>query len=306
MQVITPRPSDLGDGFVVHRALPSAARRAVGPFVFLDEFGPVAMEPGRGMDVRPHPHIGLATVTYLFDGEVMHRDSLGSVVTIRPGEVNWMTAGRGIVHSERSPQSARVGGARLWGLQFWVALPLELEGCPPAFAHHDAAALPPAAREGVQLRVVLGEAFGQRSPVALTSPMFLVDARLAPGARLELDVAHAERAAYVVDGEVRALGLPDAAASQPTPREHLLCFDAGEPLVLEAGTEPAHVVLLGGPPLDAPRFLWWNFVSSSRDAILDAQATWSAQDPAQFPPVPGETERIPLPSRPAPPSPTAL
>jgi redox-sensitive bicupin YhaK (pirin superfamily) len=305
MQVITPRPSDLGDGFVVHRALPSAARRAVGPFVFLDEFGPVTMEPGRGMDVRPHPHIGLATVTYLFEGEVVHRDSLGSVETIRPGEVNWMTAGRGIVHSERSPQSARAAGARLWGLQFWVALPLELEACPPAFAHHDAEALPRAARGGVRLNVVLGEAFGLRSPVALTSPMFLVDARLEAGARLELDVKHAERAAYVVSGEVRTIGA-NAGAEAPVVREHLLAFDDGEPLVLEAGAEPAHVVLLGGPPLDAPRFLWWNFVSSSRDAILDAQGTWSAQDPAQFPPVPGETEHIPLPSRPAPPAPTTL
>jgi redox-sensitive bicupin YhaK (pirin superfamily) len=302
MQVITPRPSDLGDGFVVHRALPGAARRAVGPFVFLDEFGPIAMEPGRGMDVRPHPHIGLATVTYLFEGEVVHRDSLGSVATIRPGAVNWMTAGRGIVHSERSPQSARAAGVRLWGLQFWVALPLELESCPPAFVHHGANTLPRATRAGVSLGVVLGEAFGLRSPVALTSPMFLVDARLEAGARLELDVAHAERAAYVAAGEVRVAGTDSA----PVPREHLLCFDAGEPLVLEAAAGPAHVVLLGGPPLDAPRYLWWNFVSSSRDAILDAQGAWTAQDPAQFPPVPGETEHIPLPSRPAPPSPTAL
>jgi redox-sensitive bicupin YhaK (pirin superfamily) len=245
-------------------------------------------------------------VTYLFEGEVVHRDSLGSVMTIRPGEVNWMTAGRGIVHSERSPQSARAAGARLWGLQFWVALPLELENTVPAFAHYDAAALPRTTLGGARLSVVLGEAFGLRSEVAVTSPMFLVDARLEPGARLELDVAHPERAAYVVSGEVRAIGAHGAPADAPTSREHLLCFDPGEPLVLEAGAEPAHVVLLGGPPLDAPRFLWWNFVASSRDAILDAQGAWTEQDPALFPPVPGETEHIPLPSRPAPPAPTAL
>jgi len=301
MQVITPRPSDLGDGFMVHRALPSMARRAVGPFVFLDEFGPVQMERGRGMDVRPHPHIGLSTVTYLFEGEIVHRDSLGSVATIRPGEVNWMTAGRGIVHSERSPAEARAAGVRLWGLQFWVALPLELETCPPAFAHTDADAIPRTGRPGARIAVVLGEAFGLRSPVAVTSPVFLVDVRLDAGASITLDAAHAERAAYVVEGEVRSPG-----AAEPVGREHLLWFDADEDVTLTAADAPAHVVFLGGPPLDAPRFLWWNFVSSSRDAVLDAQAAWSAQDPAQFPPVPGETEHIPLPSRPVPPAATPL
>ena len=298
MQVITPHPSDLGDGFLVHRALPSAARRAVGPFVFLDQFGPVQLAPGKGLDVRPHPHIGLATVSYLFEGTILHRDSLGSVVPIRPGEVNWMTAGRGIVHSERSPDELRADGPRLWGLQFWVALPLELEQCPPAFAHHGADAIPRVTRPGARLSVVLGEAFGAVSPVALTSPMFLVDVTLEAGATLELEVDHAERAAYVLEGEVRA---NDAQAA--TAKEHLIVFDAGEPARLTAGSEPAHVVLLGGPPLDAPRFLWWNFVSSQGDLILEAQAAWSEQ---RFPKVPGETEFIPLPSRPMPPQPTAL
>ncbi len=293
MQVITPRPSDLGDGFVVHRALPSAVRRAVGPFVFLDQFGPVQLAPGTGMDVRPHPHIGLATVSYLFEGTILHRDSLGSVVPIRPGEVNWMTAGRGIVHSERSPDELRADGPRLWGLQFWVALPLELEQCPPAFAHHGAEAIPRVTRPGARLSVVLGKAFDAESPVALTSPMFLVDVRLDAGATIELDVDDAERAAYVLAGEVRA---NDAEAG--TAKEHLIVFDAGEPARLTAGAEPAHVVFLGGPPLDAPRFLWWNFVSSQRDLILEAQTAWSEQ---RFPKVPGETEFIPLPSRPAPP-----
>jgi redox-sensitive bicupin YhaK (pirin superfamily) len=298
MQVIQPHPSDLGDGFIVHRALPSAARRAVGPFVFLDQFGPVQLGPGKGLDVRPHPHIGLATVSYLFEGEILHRDSLGSVVPIRPGEVNWMTAGRGITHSERSPDAARAAGPRLWGLQFWVALPLELEQCPPAFAHHAAREIPRVERPGARMSVVLGEAFGQRSPVVVTSPMFLVDVQLEAGASVELDVPHAERAAYVLEGAVRGND-----ADTPTPLEHLMVFEDGERLVLTAGEAPAHVVLLGGPPLDAPRFLWWNFVSSQRDLILEAQAAWSAQ---QFPTVPGETEYIPLPSRPLPPAPTVL
>jgi redox-sensitive bicupin YhaK (pirin superfamily) len=298
MQVITPHPSDLGDGFLVHRALPSAARRAVGPFVFLDQFGPVQLGPGKGLDVRPHPHIGLATVSYLFEGAILHRDSLGSVVAIRPGEVNWMTAGRGIVHSERSPEELRADGPRLWGLQFWVALPLALEQCPPAFAHHGADQIPKVERAGARLSIVLGEAYGATSPVALTSPMFLVDVRLEAGATLALDVGYAERAAYVLEGEVRAND-----ADSATPLEHLIVFDEGERAVLTAGNEPAHVVLLGGPPLDAPRFLWWNFVSSQRDLILEAQAAWSAQS---FPSVPGETDYIPLPSRPLPPAPTPL
>ena len=298
MQVITPHPSDLGDGFLVHRALPSAARRAVGPFVFLDQFGPVQLAPGKGLDVRPHPHIGLATVSYLFEGTILHRDSLGNVVPIRPGEVNWMTAGRGIVHSERSPAELRAGGPRLWGLQFWVALPLELEQCAPAFAHHGADAIPRVTRPGARLAVVLGEAFGATSPVALTSPMFLVDVRLEAGATITLDVDAAERAAYVLEGQARA---NDADAA--TAKEHLVVFDAGEQAQLTAGDAPAHVVFLGGPPLDAPRFLWWNFVSSQRDRILEAQAAWSEQ---RFDKVPGETEYIPLPSRPAPPAPTAL
>jgi redox-sensitive bicupin YhaK (pirin superfamily) len=300
MQVITPHPSDLGDGFVVHRALPSALRRAVGPFVFLDQFGPVRLGAGKGLDVRPHPHIGLATVSYLFEGAILHRDSLGSVVEIRPGEVNWMTAGRGIVHSERSPDALRADGPRLWGLQFWVALPLALEQCPPAFAHHGADEIPRVERPGVRLSVVLGDAFGATSPVQLTSPMFLVDVRLAAGARLELDAGHAERAAYVLEGAVRT---GDGDGGDATPREHLIVWDDGEPALLVAGAEPAHVVLLGGPPLDAPRFLWWNFVSSRRDLILEAQAAWSQQ---RFAAVPGETESIPLPARPLPTEPTPL
>jgi redox-sensitive bicupin YhaK (pirin superfamily) len=301
MQVIVPRPSDLGDGFYVRRALPSAARRAVGPFVFLDEFGPVAMPPGTGMDVRPHPHIGLATVSYLFEGEIVHRDSLGSVQTIRPGAVNWMTAGRGIVHSERSPDSERARGVRLWGLQFWVALPLAHERDEPAFFHHDERELPTAAPGGARVRVVLGEAFGLRSPVRTVSPMFLVDARLDAQARLAPDIAGGERAAYLVQGAIRA-----GAAGDRVEQGHLVWFDEGESFAVEAVDGPAHVVFLGGPALDAPRFLWWNFVASSRDAILDAQAAWTAQPNDTFAQVPGETEHIPLPARPLPPAPATL
>ncbi|MET0382127.1 MAG: pirin family protein [Burkholderiaceae bacterium] len=298
MQVIMPRPSDLGDGFVVHRALPSAARRAVGPFVFLDQFGPARFAPGKGLDVRPHPHIGLATVSYLFEGEIVHRDSLGSVVPIRPGDVNWMTAGRGITHSERSPDSARLAGATLWGLQFWVALPLALEDCAPAFAHHGAEAIPEVERPGARIRVVLGEAFGARSPVVPTSPMFLIDVRLEAGARVAFDMPSAERAAIVVDGAVRG-GAPDVSV----PKEHLIVFDEGERCVLTAGDAPARLAFLGGPPLDAPRFLWWNFVGSRREPILRARHDWAQR---RFPPVPGETGSIPLPpSRPLPPMPTA-
>jgi len=290
MDIITPRPSDLGNGFMVRRALPSAGRRAVGPFVFLDEMGPVRFEPGQGLDVRPHPHIGLATVTYLFEGEILHRDSLGSVAPIRPGDVNWMTAGRGIVHSERTPPALRGQGSSLWGLQCWVALPLDLEDCDPAFAHHEAGELPRTERDGARLRVVVGEAFGLRSPVAVSSPMFMVDAQLAPGARLALDADHPERAAYVVSGTVRADD-NDAPACGPG---QLLVFAPDEPAALQAGDAPVRLVWLGGAALDAPRFVWWNFVASRRQAIEEASTRWTAQ---AFPAVPGETEFIPLPER---------
>lgn len=295
MHTIIPRPSDLGDGFMVRRALPAAMQRAVGPFVFLDEMGPAQFEPGHGLDVRPHPHIGLATVTYLFEGEILHRDSLGTVVPIRPGDVNWMTAGRGIVHSERTPPELRATGSRLWGLQFWVALPVEQEACDPSFSHHDASALPQTRLGGARLRLVAGSAYGLRSPVRAPSPLFLLDVHLAPGAHLELEDRHAERAAYVVEGTVRTED-----GGQTCTAGHLLVFDPGAPVLLEAGDAGARCVLFGGSALDAPRFLWWNFVSSQRERIADAKARWAAQT---FASVAGETDFVPLPpERPPPPA----
>src|SRR4051794_16096816 len=204
--VIVPRTRDLGDGFTVRRALPAVEKRMVGPFVFFDQMGPVMLAAGRGLDVRPHPHIGLATVTYLFEGEIDHRDSLGTVQRIVPGEVNWMTAGRGIVHSERTPPDARSRGGRLFGIQLWVALPREHEEIAPSFAHTRADALPVLEDRGIHLRAVLGTVHGARSPVAVLSGMFYAAVSLEPGARFPLPSEHEERAAYVAEGSVSVAG----------------------------------------------------------------------------------------------------
>jgi redox-sensitive bicupin YhaK (pirin superfamily) len=282
--VIEARPRDLG-GFSVRRTLPVAARRLIGPFVFFDHFGPMRFPPGEGMTVRPHPHIGLATVSYLFDGEIMHRDSLGSAQPIRPGDVNWMTAGRGIVHSERSAPERREQGGGLHGIQLWVALPLEDEETEPRFEHTPASALPRIAGTGVRLAVILGEAYGARSPVNVASPTFYVDAELDPNAVLEVPEAYEERAAYVVAGSVACEGAN---------------FHEGTMVVFRPGTrvsvlarEPARVMLLGGAKLAGERHIWWNFVSSSLERIERAKADWRE---GRFPLVPGdEIERIPLP-----------
>jgi redox-sensitive bicupin YhaK (pirin superfamily) len=285
--VIEGRERDLGDGFRVRRLLPAATRRMVGPFIFFDQMGPVRMDPGRGLDVRPHPHINLATVTYLFEGEILHRDSLGTQQVIRPGELNWMTAGRGIVHSERSPADVRERGVRLHGLQLWVALPKASEEVAPSFQHHAAGALPTLERAGAQLRVIAGSAYGAASPVRVLSPLFYVEARLEPGAELPLPDEHADRAAYVVegraccDGEARGPGV-------------MLIFREGAPARLRA-EEPSLVVLLGGAPLGGERHVWWNFVSSSQERIEQAKRDWRE---GAFPKVPGdEREFIPLPER---------
>jgi hypothetical protein len=280
---IVPPTRDLGDGFKVRRALPSVQRRMVGPFVFLDEMGPAQFAPGDGLDVRPHPHIGLATVTYLFDGEILHQDSLGVRQPIRPGDVNWMTAGRGIVHSERTPQALRTGGLRTWGLQAWVALPARDEECEPGFRHYPQKDLPAASSDGVRVTLIAGELLGLRSALETLSPMFYADVALDAGAKLALPPAYEERACYIAEGGIELDG-------QSFDRGRLLVFRPGAQVVLEAPAK-ARVMLLGGEPL-GPRYVWWNFVSSSRERIEAAKADWKA---GRFAAVPGDPEFIPLP-----------
>ena len=283
--VIIPRTHDLG-GFEVRRALPSQARRMVGPFVFFDHMGPGEFLANQGLDVRPHPHIGLATVTYLFEGSILHRDTLGSEQSIVPGDVNWMTAGRGIAHSERTDPALRTHSNPLFGIQSWVALPKEFEETAPDFVHHPGATLPVLEDRGTRLRLIAGEGWGARSPVATLSPLFYADASLAPGAALPLPAQHEERAAYVLDGEV------DVAGDTFAPGR-MLVFRAGDDLALTAGAQGARVLLLGGAAMDGPRHLFWNFVSSSRERIEQAKADWTA---GRFGTVPGdEKEFIPLP-----------
>lgn len=283
--MLTSHSKDLG-GFSVRRLLPAAKCRAVGPFIFFDHMGPVVFAPGQGVDVRPHPHIGLATVTYLFEGGLLHRDSLGTVQEIRPGDVNWMTAGRGIVHSERTPPALRESGATMNGLQFWVALPREHEQCEPAFQHCPAESLPRLDGNGDSLRLIAGEAFGLRSPVQVLSPLFYADLTLKAGGSFAFTVEHAERALYPVAGQVR-LG------DEALPLDQLAVLEPGRPVRIEADTD-ARVMLLGGAPLDAPRHMWWNLVSSDPALVEQARLDWAA---GHFPGVPGETERIPLPER---------
>lgn len=286
--VLVPRTRDLG-GFEVRRALPSGRRRMVGPFVFLDQMGPSPLRAGQGLDVRPHPHIGLATLTYLFRGEILHRDSLGSVQPIRPGEVNWMTAGRGIVHSERTPAELRGRDHELFGLQAWVALPVAAEETAPAFEHHAAAALPCVEGDGWTLRVIVGEWQGRRSPVSTFSETLYANLELAAGARFPLAGGPAERALYLAEGILQIAGRRHEAG-------RLLVLHPGDALDLRAD-QPSRVILLGGEPMDGPRFIWWNFVSSRRERIEQAKADWRA---GHFPPVPGEHEAIPLPDTPGP------
>jgi redox-sensitive bicupin YhaK (pirin superfamily) len=281
--IIVPRTTDVGD-FLVHRALPSARRRMVGPFIFLDEMGPGEFRAGSGLDVRPHPHIGLATVTYLFAGEVMHRDSLGSVLAIRPGALNLMSAGRGITHSERTAPERRQKGETLHGLQCWVALSKGQEEAPPAFTHYDAEALPVVAGEGKHLRVIAGSFLGASSPVTTGWDTLFVDVALDAGAKIPLDADAEERAIYLVAGEIDILGDRFAAG-------RLLVFRPGDRITLTAMT-PVRLAILGGATMDGPRHIWWNFVSSRQDRIDQAKADWKA---GRFDSVPGESEFIPLP-----------
>jgi hypothetical protein len=283
--VIVPRAHDLG-GFEVRRALPAKERQMVGPFIFFDQMGPGEFLTGRGLDVRPHPHIGLSTVTYLFEGEILHRDTLGSALPIHPGDVNWMTAGRGIAHSERTDAAKRDRANRLYGIQSWVALPRSQEEAAPAFVHHPAATLPVAEEGGMRLRLIAGTGWGLTSPVTVSSPLFYADVALSPGARLPLPDGHEERGAYIVQGAVEVAGTRFEAG-------RMLLFRTGDALALMAGEAGARVLMLGGAAMDGPRFLFWNFVSSSRERIEQAKADWKAM---RFGVVPGDDhEFIPLP-----------
>jgi hypothetical protein len=281
--VIVPRARDIG-GFEVRRVLPSPQWRSVGPFVFFDQMGPAELAPGRGIDVRPHPHIGLATVTYLFAGTIVHRDSLGTVQSIEPGAVNWMTAGRGIVHSERSDGELRKRRQELYGIQIWVALPREHEEADPDFKHYPAEALPLIKGEGKTLRVIAGSLFGETSPVKTFSALFYGDATFRPGASLSIGSQYEERAIYLLEGTVKIAG-------QPFEPGRLLIFSSGDEVDVHAGST-ARLLLFGGEPLDGPRHVWWNFVSSSRERIEQAKEDWKD---GRFAPVPGDAEFIPLP-----------
>ncbi|MBV8977424.1 MAG: pirin family protein [Alphaproteobacteria bacterium] len=291
MIVLKGKAHDLGDGFFVNRILPQPGRRTIGPFVFLDQFGPAAFAPGRGIDVRPHPHIGLATVTYLFEGSQVHRDSLGTVQSIYPGDVNWMTAGRGIVHSERTGPDVRAHGHRMHGIQSWIGLPREDEETQPSFQNVRQADLPELNRDGVKLRLVVGKAFGLTSPVRVFSPIFYADARFAGGGKLEMTDEHDERAVLVIEGGVTVNGRPCVVGD-------MVVMEKGEAAAL-ASDAPARAMLLGGAPLDGERHVWWNFVSSRQSRIEQAKDDWHAM---RFGTIPGDDkEFIPLPpDRPAP------
>lgn len=280
---IAPRPRDLG-GFSVRRALPDDRRQMVGPFIFYDHFGPVQFAPGQGMDVRPHPHIGLATVTYLFDGRILHRDSLANVQEIAPGAMNLMTAGRGIVHSERTPPGPRAAGQKMLGVQSWLALPLEHEETAPSFQHFGADVLPLVEDRGLFARVIAGAAFGARSPVATLSDWFYVELRLAAAATAPLDADYEQRALYLVDGAIEIAG-------ERFEEPQLLIFSPGAAISIRALSD-ARMMLLGGAPLDGRRFVWWNLVSSRKDRIEQAKGDWRE---GRFPSVPGDAEFIPLP-----------
>lgn len=282
--MIVPCKRDLGGGFEVQRVLPFARRRTVGPFIFFDAMGPTSFAPGRGLDVRPHPHIGLATVTYLFAGEIVHRDSLGTVQTIRPGDVNWMTAGRGIVHSERTDPAMRVRSSPLFGIQSWVALPRRHEETEPAFSHHAAGDLPVIEGEGKMVRVIAGSFAGKESAVPTLSPLIYADVRLAPQTRIAIPPQHEERGIFLAEGHLEIEG----AIHEPG---RLLVLRPKVEIVA-AAPEGARFMLLGGEPLDGPRHIWWNFVSSSEERIEAAKDDWRA---GRFASVPGESDSIPLP-----------
>ena len=284
MEVITPSTHDLG-AFKVRRTLPAKSRTMVGPFIFVDEFGPAKLPAGQGMDVRPHPHINLATVTYLFEGAIEHRDSLGTHCVIEPGAINLMTAGRGIVHSERSPSAERAGGPALYGMQTWLALPDGKEDIEPAFEHVDGTALPLVEDDGVSARVLMGTLWGQTAGVTQHSETIYADIMLAAGSSVPIDADADERAVLLCEGEASIDG-------QPLDHFALYILAPGQAMKLSAGT-PSRIMLLGGEAFTTPRHVWWNFVSSSRERINQAKEDWRAR---RFPLVPGDEEEfIPIP-----------
>lgn len=282
--IIIPRVRDLGD-FSVRRALPAVQRQRVGPFIFFDQFGPTILEKGHAVDVRPHPHIGLSTLTWLFEGQIQHKDNLGSDLTIHPGEVNWMTAGSGIVHSERSPSSQRDGDAPLGGTQVWLALPIEKEEIAPAFYHYNARQIPALDDKGIKLALVAGQAFGKRSPVHTESESFYADLRLAAGTRFAFPAHIEERAIYVIQGTIN---IDNATVEQGT----MVVLKPNVEIPFTASHD-SHCILLGGDALEGPRHLYWNFVHSSTERIEQAKDDWRN---GRFGKVPGdEVEFIPLP-----------
>ncbi len=289
--LIVPRARDIG-AFEVRRALPSQQRQMVGPFIFFDQMGPAEFITDQGMDVRPHPHIGLATVTYLYEGGVFHRDSLGTEMEIQPGAVNWMIAGRGITHSERTAPERRRAGERLFGIQTWVALPEHSEETAPGFEHVEKEQLPFLDAEGKQVRLILGALYGQRAPVKTFSEMFYADAVLAEGARIPLPADHEDRGIYITQGEVEIAGERFEAG-------RMMVFRPGDEITITA-CQPSRLMMLGGETLSGPRYIWWNFVASSRDRIEAAKVAWAAGDWAhgrfQLPPS-DKDDYVPLPER---------
>ncbi len=288
--LIVPRSRDLG-GFEVRRALPAPKRQMVGPFIFFDQAGPAEFLTGQGVDVRPHPHIGLGTVTYLFRGDFHHRDSTGADQTIRPGELNWMVAGRGVTHSERTSEAARSGPHSLFGIQTWLALPESHEDMAPMFEHHGKEALPVIADRGVSVRLILGDAYGERAPARMYSETFYADVTLEPGSRLPMPQDHEDRGIYIVEGSISIAG-------QDFEAGRMMVFRPGDSITVAAGDRGARLMILGGATLSGPRYIWWNFVASSQQRIEEAKAEWRTQNwgKGRFDlPVGDRDEHIPLP-----------
>ena len=290
--LIIPRARDLG-GFEVRRALPAPRRQMVGPFIFFDQMGPAEFLTNQGIDVRPHPHIGLGTVTYLYRGSFQHRDSTGADQIITPGALNWMIAGRGVTHSERSPEAARQGPNGLLGIQTWIALPESHEDMEPAFEHHGREALPVIRDAGIEARLILGRAYGETAPATLYSDTFYLDVALDPHARFPLPADHEDRGIYVTEGSIRIAG-------QEFEAGRMMVFRPGDAITVQAGDRGARLMALGGETLDGPRHIWWNFVASSRERIEEAKRQWRAERWGQglfdLPPT-DRAEHIPLPER---------